>query len=84
MNGPYNGLPPLYITASQIELLYSDAVTIAERAKKAGVDVHFEAATHGVHDYPLFGDFAPEYHASFCKLCAFIRTTASDEDTLTT
>src|SRR4029077_3057211 len=37
--GDFAGLPPLFVTASQGEVLLSDTTRLAERAAKAGVDV---------------------------------------------
>jgi salicylate hydroxylase len=37
--GDLTGLPPLFVTATQGEVLLSDTIRLAERAEKAGVDV---------------------------------------------
>jgi acetyl esterase/lipase len=44
-----HGLPPLLIQVGSAELLYDDGRRLAQRARRAGVDVHFEAYTGMVH-----------------------------------
>jgi salicylate hydroxylase len=57
--GDLAGLPPLFITATQGEVLLSDAVRLAERAEKAGVDVTLRLVEDSVHVYTVF-PFLPE------------------------
>lgn len=49
----FAGFPKLFITASDAESLYHDAVRLAERAQAHGVDVTFETATGQQHVWPL-------------------------------
>lgn len=57
--GDLSGLPPLFLTASEGEVLLSDTTRLAERARQAGVDVTLRLAEDSVHVYTLF-PFLPE------------------------
>jgi salicylate hydroxylase len=57
--GDLTGLPPLFVTATQGEVLLSDATRLAERAEKAGVDVTLRVVEDSVHVYTIF-PFLPE------------------------
>src|SRR5258708_7401154 len=52
--GDLAGLPPLFVTATQGELLLSDTARLAERAEKAGVDVTLRLVEDSVHVYTIF------------------------------
>ncbi|MGP3533777.1 alpha/beta hydrolase fold domain-containing protein [Microbacterium sp. RD1] len=56
----FTGFPPLYIAASDIESLFADAVRLAERARRDGVDVTFDTAVGEQHVWTLqAGQHAP-------------------------
>jgi salicylate hydroxylase len=57
--GDLTGLPPLFVTATQGEVLLSDATRLAERAEQAGVDVTLRVVEDSVHVYTIF-PFLPE------------------------
>jgi salicylate hydroxylase len=57
--GDLSGLPPIFLTASQGEVLLSDTLRFAERAKQAGVDVTTRIVEDSVHVYTIF-PFLPE------------------------
>ena len=61
--GDLTGLPPLFVTATQGEVLLSDATRLAERAEKAGVDVTLRLVEDSVHVYTIF-PFLPETRAT--------------------
>ena len=58
-DGDLSGLPPIFLTASEGEVLLSDTVRLAERAKQAGVDVTTRIVEDSVHVYTIF-PFLPE------------------------
>ncbi len=55
-----SGLPPLLVQVGEAETLYDDAVRLAERARKAGVDVTFEPWPEMVHVWQIFAPILPE------------------------
>lgn len=65
--GDLLGLPPLFITATQGEVLLSDAERLAERAEKAGVDVTLRLVEDSVHVYPVF-PFLPETERTMAEV----------------
>jgi salicylate hydroxylase len=70
--GNLTGLPPLFVTATQGEVLLSDATNLAERAEKAGVDVTLRVVQDSVHVYPIF-PFLPETKATMDEVAAWAR-----------
>ncbi len=52
--GDLAGLPPLMIHVGSEEVLLSDAVSLAERAAMAKVEVRLEVFPEMLHDFPLF------------------------------
>jgi hypothetical protein len=57
--GDFRNLPPIFLTATEGEVLFSDTTRMAERAKQAGVDVTVRPVKDSVHVFPLFS-FLPE------------------------
>ena len=49
----FAGFPPLYVTASDVESLFSDATRLEALARAAGVDVTFDVAHGEQHVFPL-------------------------------
>ena len=66
------GLPPLFVTASQGEVLLSDTTRLAERAEKASVDVTLRVVEDSVYVYPIF-PFLPETKATMEEVAAWAR-----------
>lgn len=77
--GDHAGLPPLFVTASQGEVLLSDATRLAERAEKAGVDVTLRVVEDSVHVYPIF-PFLPETKATMGEVAAWARRNLRRND----
>lgn len=57
--GDFRGLPPLFLTAADNEVLRDDTIRIHERARAAGVPVEFHLIDDSVHVFPLM-PFLPE------------------------
>jgi salicylate hydroxylase len=70
--GDLAGLPPLFVTASEGEVLLSDTTRLAERAEKAGVDVTLRVVKDSVHVYPIF-PFLPETRATMAEVALWAR-----------
>jgi salicylate hydroxylase len=59
LHGDLSGLPPMFLTASEGEVLLSDTTRLVQRAERAGVDVETRIVEDSVHVYPIF-PFLPE------------------------
>lgn len=70
------GLPPLLIQVGTSETLLDDASRLAERAKKAGVNVTYEPWDKMIHVWQLFAPMLDEGQQAIEKIGAFIRKHA--------
>ncbi|MBP1298706.1 alpha/beta hydrolase fold domain-containing protein [Bradyrhizobium elkanii] len=77
--GDLTGLPPLFVTASQGEVLLSDATRLAERAERAGLDVTLRIVEDSVHVYPIF-PFLPETQTTMQELAVWARRNLRRND----
>jgi epsilon-lactone hydrolase len=66
-------LPPLFIQASDCEVLLDDSTRLAEKARKAGVAVEFRAWHRLPHVWQFFARFLPEGRAALLEAAQFIR-----------
>ena len=73
LHGDLRGLPPLLIQVGGRETLLDDAVRIADKAKKAGVDVTLEVWDAQIHVWQIFASRLDEAEDAIRKLGAFIR-----------
>jgi salicylate hydroxylase len=80
--GDLTGLPPLFVTASQGEVLLSDTTRLAERAEKAGVDVTLRVVEDSVHVYTIF-PFLPETQSTMEEVAAWAQRKLRRNDTRT-
>lgn len=70
--GDLAGLPPLFVTATQGEVLLSDATRLAERAENSGVDVTLRVVEDSVHVYTIF-PFLPETKQTMDEIARWAR-----------
>ena len=70
------GLPPLLIQVGTSETLLDDASRLAERAKKAGVDVTYEPWQNMIHVWQVFAPMLDEGQEAIEKIGAFVRKHA--------
>jgi salicylate hydroxylase len=70
--GDLSSLPPLFVTATQGEVLLSDATRLAERAQKSGVDVTLRLVEDSVHVYTVF-PFLPETKSTMDEIAHWAR-----------
>jgi epsilon-lactone hydrolase len=70
------GLPPLLIQVGTSETLLDDASRLAERAKKAGVNVTYEPWENMIHVWQLFAPMLDEGQQAIEKIGAFVRKHA--------
>ena len=67
------GLPPLLIQAGGIEALVDDSISLAERAKTAGVEVKLEIYENMTHVFQNFGEELSESRKAFVSVNEFIQ-----------
>lgn len=68
-----HGLPPILIQVGDREILLSDAIRLAERARKDGVDAELEVWDGMWHVWHLFARYVPEAQRAIYNIGAFIR-----------
>lgn len=72
-----SGLPPLYMQVGTAELLLDDSTRLAEKARKAGVEVELEVWEEMIHVWQAFGNYIPESKSAIDKIGNYIRSTFS-------
>jgi acetyl esterase/lipase len=66
------GLPPLLIQVGRDEILLDDSLTLAEKAKSAGVDVTLRVWDDMWHAWPVLGELIPESGMAFEEMKGFV------------
>ncbi len=66
------GFPPLYILASNSEVFLSDAIRLAQKAEKQGVQVTLDVWEGMTHAWPFFARFLPESRVALKKIADFM------------
>ncbi len=69
--GDYEGLPPLFLLVGGREILLDDALRVADKARKAGVDVTYFRGDGLVHVWPVLAPTAPESAAALEQMAGF-------------
>ena len=67
-----SGLPPLLVQAGTSDILYDEAMRLAERARAAGVDVTFDPWDGMIHVWHLFAGLIPEARLAIERIAAFV------------
>jgi len=67
------GLPPMYIQVGGDETLLDDSRALADKARRAGVDVTLEIEPEMQHVYHFLAGSAPEADAAIGRLAAWVR-----------
>jgi acetyl esterase/lipase len=67
------GFPPLYLLASDNEVLLDDTVLFARQAVQAGVEARFEVWPALPHAFPLFAAWFPEVKQAQDDIIGFMR-----------
>jgi monoterpene epsilon-lactone hydrolase len=67
------GFPPLYLLASDSEVLLDDTVLLARRAREAGITAKLDVWPVLPHAFPLFERFMPEVKQARLDIVAFMR-----------
>lgn len=76
--GKHHGLPPLFLTASNSEVLRDDVVRLAASVKAAGGSAVTSYPDEMVHIWTIF-PFLPEAEASMAEIGAFVRERLGGE-----
>ena len=71
--GSFDGLPPLYFSWSETELLRDDARRAVAKARKAGIPVRTLSFANTPHGNSLFVSLYPESSQGIRAIAAFIR-----------
>ncbi len=67
------GLPPLLIQVGDDEVLLDDAVQLAERVRKAGVDATLEVSDKMIHVWHWFFPMLDEGQAAIDRIGGFVQ-----------
>jgi monoterpene epsilon-lactone hydrolase len=67
------GLPPVYMQVGGDEALLDDSRVLAERAKKAGVDVRLDVFPEMLHTFQMAAGRAPEADDAIGRLADWVR-----------
>ena len=67
------GLPPLLIQVGSEEALHSDAVTLAQKAEAAGVEVSFESWGGMIHVWHAFHPILSEGRDAIARIGAYLK-----------
>jgi len=71
--GNFEGLPPLMIFVGGREILFDDSLRVAEKAKRAGVDVTLDIQEEMIHVYPVFGGIFKEGKEAIDRMAEFVK-----------
>ena len=72
LHADYRGMPPMLIHVGEAEILLDDATRVAERAKRAGVDVQLEVWDDMIHVWHVFAKILPEGQQAIDKIGKFV------------
>jgi acetyl esterase/lipase len=70
------GLPPIYIQAGGVEILYDQIARFVERAQAQEADVKLDTWPTMNHDFQAYGGQLPQSREAWEKITAFVAETA--------
>jgi acetyl esterase/lipase len=70
--GDYSDFPPMLIQVGGDEMLLSDSIRVAEKAKKEGVKVWLHVYDGMFHDFQMAGDLIPESKEAWKEIALFL------------
>ncbi|WP_081433205.1 alpha/beta hydrolase fold domain-containing protein [Nocardia farcinica] len=73
LHADLDGFPPTLIYTGAEETLVSDTERFAERARAAGVDIHYEIAPGMQHSFAFLAGRAPEADDAVAHMAAWLR-----------
>ena len=75
-----HGLPPLLLQVGDVEMLFSDVIRFAERARQAGVDVTLEIMKRGQHVQQVLARLLPEAREAITHIGQFAESKMDGSD----
>lgn len=72
----WHGAPPVWLCASDTEILLDDSRRITDRLQSAGVNVSLDIEKDLPHVWPIFHNILPEARATLSSLALWIRNQA--------
>ncbi len=75
--GDFHGFPPMLIQAGSYEMLLSDSIAVAKKAKASGVSVDFQVYEGMFHDFQMAGELIPESKSAWEEVGKFIESICS-------
>lgn len=72
MFGSFQGFPPMLMQVGNYEVLLSDTLTVADKAKKDNVDIKLSVYDGMFHVFQMCGDLIPESKAAWDEIQQFI------------
>lgn len=76
----YTGLPPLLLQVGSTEVLYSDAVRVADQAKRAGVEHTLQVWEQMPHVFHALAAWLPEASMALREIGVFVNARLSQSD----
>lgn len=76
--GSFLGFPPMLIQVGTYEVLESDSLTVAQKARQAGVNVTLTRYPGMFHMFQLYGDIIPASKKAWEELGAYLQGVCSD------
>lgn len=70
--GDLSGLPPLFVTVDDSEILLDDSTRLVERALAAGTRCHLHTSTGLLHIWPVLVPYVREARATVAEAVAFL------------
>ena len=77
INGDYTGFPPMLMQVGEYEMLLSDTLSVAEKAKMSGVTIKEHVYTGMFHDFQMGLTRYPEAKEAWVEVGRFIRYVIS-------
>jgi acetyl esterase/lipase len=76
----YTGLPPLLIQVGSTEVLYSDAVRVADQAERAGVEHTLQVWEQMPHVFHALAAWLPEASMALREIGVFVNARLGHSD----
>ncbi|MDY3817423.1 MAG: alpha/beta hydrolase fold domain-containing protein, partial [Lachnospiraceae bacterium] len=77
--GDFTGFPPMLIQVGSYEMLLSDSVSVAQKAKEAGVKVRLSVYEGMFHVFQMAPLALPESKAAWVEIGRFLHLLMSEE-----